>query len=58
MKWQKASEEDLASSRLKPGAVEVICLFLGTVVMTAMFHSYAPSCLGMMTGFGLLKLFG
>ena len=57
---QKASEEDLASSRLKPGAVEVICLFLGTVVMTAMFHSYAhlPPVLGMMTGLGLLKLFG
>ena len=56
----KASEEDLASSRLKPGAVEVICLFLGTVVMTAMFHSYAhlPPVLGMMTGLGLLKLFG
>ena len=57
---QKASEEDLASSRLEPGAIEVICLFLGTVVMTAMFHSYAhlPPVLGMMTGLGLLKLFG
>mmetsp|Transcript_16962 Transcript_16962/g.41673 ORF Transcript_16962/g.41673 Transcript_16962/m.41673 type:complete len:114 (-) Transcript_16962:911-1252(-) len=46
--------------RLLPGAVEVILLFLGTVMMTACFHSYAhlPPVLGMMTGLGLLKVYG
>lgn len=46
--------------RLQPGAVEVMLLFLATVVMTACFHSYAhlPPVLGMMTGLGLLKVFG
>jgi len=46
--------------RLLPGAVEVMLLFLATVVMTACFHSYAhlPPVLGMMTGLGLLKVYG
>ena len=51
---------DVGDVRLLPGAVEVMLLFVGTVVMTACFHSYAhlPPVLGMMTGLGLLKVFG
>jgi hypothetical protein len=35
-------------------------LYRYTVVMTACFHSYAhlPPVLGMMTGLGLLKVYG
>jgi len=46
--------------RLLPGAVEVILLFVATVFMTACFHSYAhlPPVLGMMTGLGMLKVYG
>ena len=45
---------------LLPGAVEVILLFVATVFMTACFHSYAhlPPVLGMMTGLGMLKVYG
>lgn len=46
--------------QLLPGAVEVILLFVATVFMTACFHSYAhlPPVLGMMTGLGMLKVYG
>ena len=45
---------DVGDVRLLPGAVEVMLLFVGTVVMTACFHSYAhlPPVLGMMTRLG------
>ena len=40
--------------------LQVILLFVATVFMTACFHSYAhlPPVLGMMTGLGMLKVYG
>lgn len=47
-------------SRLKPGAVMVIALFVGTIAFTVMLHGvmHLPPVIGMMTGFGALKLLG
>ena len=52
--------DDDASGELKPGAFVVIGIFVGTVVTTACFHSYAhlPPVLGMMTGLAVLNLYG
>ena len=52
--------DDDASGELKPGAFVVIWIFVGTVVTTACFHSYAhlPPVLGMMTGLAVLNLYG
>ena len=52
--------EGVVAVQLLPGAVEVILLFVATVFMTACFHSYAhlPPVLGMMTGLGMLKVYG
>jgi Na+/H+ antiporter NhaD/arsenite permease-like protein len=43
-----------------PGGVVVIALFLGTIATAVIFHSvfHLPPVLGMMTGLGVLKLFG
>ncbi len=46
--------------QLKPGAFVVIALFVLTIAMAASGHHYLhlPPVLGMMTGLGLLKLYG
>ena len=46
--------------RLQPGAFVVVGLFLVTIVMAVAFHNvlHLPPVLGMMTGLGLLKVFG
>jgi len=45
---------------VKKGGFVVIALFLCTIVMAVLFHSLLnlPSMLGMMTGLGVLKLYG
>ncbi len=45
---------------VKRGGYFVIALFIGTIVMAVTFHNvlHLPPMLGMMTGLGLLKLFG
>lgn len=47
-------------SVLQSGAYTVVVLFLGTIVLTVSFHQFLhlPPVLGMMTGLGVLKLFG
>jgi Na+/H+ antiporter NhaD/arsenite permease-like protein len=46
--------------RLQPGAMVVVGLFLVTIVMAVCFHQFLhlPPVLGMMTGLGVLKLYG
>ncbi len=46
--------------RIKHGGLVVVALFLLTIVMAVSFHSFLnfPPVLGMMTGLGLLKLYG
>jgi len=46
--------------RIKYGGLVVVGLFLLTIVMAVSFHNFLdfPPVLGMMTGLGLLKLFG
>jgi len=46
--------------QVKQGGFIVVALFLGTIAMAVAFHSYLhlPSMLGMMTGLGVLKLYG
>jgi len=48
------------SIRVKPGGFVVIALFMITITMAVLFHSllHLPSMLGMMTGLGILKLYG
>jgi Na+/H+ antiporter NhaD/arsenite permease-like protein len=45
---------------IKRGGITVIFLFFGTIAMAVLFHSALemPPMLGMMTGLGVLKLFG
>ncbi|MDH4134846.1 MAG: sodium:proton antiporter NhaD, partial [Gammaproteobacteria bacterium] len=45
---------------IKFGGITVVFLFLGTIAMTVAFHQFLhlPPFLGMMTGMGLLKVFG
>lgn len=45
---------------LQPGAFVVVGLFLGTIAMAVSFHQFLhlPPVLGMMTGLGILKLYG
>lgn len=47
-------------SRLQPGAFVVVGLFLVTIAMAVSFHQFLhlPPVLGMMTGLGVLKMFG
>lgn len=46
--------------KVKPGGYVVVVLFLLTITMTVLMHSFLhlPPFLGMMTGLGLLKIFG
>ncbi len=46
--------------KVKQGGYVVIALFLCTITMAVLFHSllHLPSMLGMMTGLGVLKLYG
>ncbi len=55
-KPQKISE----SVQVKQGGYIIIALFLATIAMAVAFHSFLhlPSMLGMMTGMGILKLYG
>ena len=52
-----AVEEEV---KLLHGAFVVVGMFLGTIVMAVSFHNFLhmPPVLGMMTGLGLLKLYG
>jgi len=45
---------------VKQGGFIIIALFMGTIAMAVLFHSllHLPSMLGMMTGLGILKLYG
>jgi len=45
---------------IKQGGIVVIFLFLMTIAMAVLFHTllHLPSMVGMMTGLGVLKLFG
>ena len=47
-------------ARLRHGAWAVVGLFILTIIMAVSFHNFLhlPPVLGMMTGLGLLKLFG
>jgi Na+/H+ antiporter NhaD/arsenite permease-like protein len=44
---------------LRPGALIVVALFIGTIVLTVCLHNFLhlPPVLGMMTGLGVLKLY-
>ncbi|PID43353.1 MAG: sodium:proton antiporter [Gammaproteobacteria bacterium] len=46
--------------QIKKGGFVVIALFLGTITMAVTFHSFLhlPSMVGMMTGMGILNLYG
>lgn len=46
--------------QIKQGGIVVILLFLGTIAMTVSFHNFLhlPPVLGMMTGLGVLKVYG
>ena len=57
-KGQPEPVEDEAN--LQHGAWVVVALFLVTIAMAVMSHNYLhlPPVIGMMTGLGLLKLFG
>ncbi len=45
---------------IKPGGIIIIFLFLMTICMAVLFHIvlHLPSMVGMMTGLGVLKIFG
>jgi len=51
---------EVARMRMKPGGIGVILLFALTVAFTVTLHQWLhlPSFLGMMTGLGLLMVFG
>jgi len=53
-------EKSLEAVQVKQGGFIVVALFLITVAMTVALHNYIhlPSMLGMMTGLGMLKLYG
>ena len=55
---QPQSSTETAS--LKPGAITVVFLFLLTITMAVSAHNFLhiPPVMGMMTGLGLLKLYG
>ena len=48
------------SVQLRPGAMPIVALFLGTIVLAVCFHQFLhlPPMLGMMTGLGVLQLYG
>jgi Na+/H+ antiporter NhaD/arsenite permease-like protein len=47
------------AARLEPGALKIVGLFIGTIALTVLLHSFAhlPPVAGMMFGLGLLKLY-
>ncbi len=51
---------ETASTEVKYGGYMVVALFLATIALTVVMHSYLhlPPAMGMMTGMGLLALFG
>jgi len=51
---------ETASTQVKYGGYMVVALFLGTIALAVVMHSYLhlPPAMGMMTGMGLLALFG
>jgi Na+/H+ antiporter NhaD/arsenite permease-like protein len=53
-------EPEAARAEVKPGAAGVVVLFAFSIAMTVALHSYLnlPPFLGMMTGMGLLMLYG
>lgn len=55
-----ALSEDDNDAEIKKGGIIVIFLFLGTICTAVIFHSFLhlPSMVGMMTGLGVLKLYG
>lgn len=55
-----APDPDTDVTRVKQGGFVVIALFMFTIAMTVAMHNYLhmPPFLGMMTGLGLLKLYG
>ena len=50
---------EAATVTLRPGALVVVALFLSTITGTVLLHTLLelPPALGMMTGFGVLKLY-
>ena len=54
------SEEVKENAILKPGVFIIVILFLLTIAMAILSHSvlHLPPAIGMMTGLGLLKLYG
>ena len=61
MAIEKAQPAPLTEAvTMKPGALAVIALFAFTIVMAVCFHNFLhlPPVLGMLTGLGLLKLYG
>jgi Na+/H+ antiporter NhaD/arsenite permease-like protein len=57
---RETPEADTAVTRVKQGGFVVVALFLFTIAMTVAMHNYLhlPPFVGMMTGLGLLKLYG
>ncbi|HEY9898373.1 MAG TPA: sodium:proton antiporter NhaD [Pantanalinema sp.] len=45
---------------MRPGAMPVLALFVGTIALAVSYHNFLhlPPVLGMMTGLGILKLYG
>tara|TARA_R110002126_G_scaffold97190_17_gene226788 strand:+ start:5061 stop:6479 length:1419 start_codon:yes stop_codon:yes gene_type:complete len=56
-RYPAALQEDV---ELKRGALRILTLFLATIALAVMYHSWLdlPPVLGMMTGLGLLQFFG
>ena len=56
-RYPAALQEDV---ELKRGALRILTLFLATIALAVLYHSWLdlPPVLGMMTGLGLLQFFG
>lgn len=50
----------LTTTKIKQGGLVVVALFMFTIAMAVVFHSqfHLPPVLGMMTGLGILKIYG
>ena len=59
-KGSPSAERRNEQRNMKPGAMPILALFLLTIVLAICCHSFLhlPSVLGMMTGLGILKLYG
>jgi len=57
---EPTTERRHAERHMKPGAITIIILFLLTIMLAVSSHSmlHLPPVLGMMTGLGVLKLYG